>query len=75
MKGICFCLYCRRSCYLYYRMCFYFAKKKFYCCYLYNSVKVLESPGISSKGLKKCWNFDARSPEKREKKFLESPGI
>ena len=42
-------------------------EKKKNCCYSYNSVKVLESPGISSKVLEKSWNFDAKS----EKKVLE----
>ena len=59
-------------------VCFYFAKKKFCCCYLYNSIKVLGSPGISSKVLEKSWNFDAKSPGKNEKKFgkvVESPRI
>ena len=47
-KGIYFCFYCGRSWYLYILqdVCFYFTRKKFYCCYSYNSVKVLESPGI-----------------------------
>ena len=43
-KGIYFCFYCGRSCYLYILqdVCFYFTRKKVYCCYSYNSVKVLE---------------------------------
>ena len=45
-------------------VCFYFAKKKFCCCYSFNSVKVLKSPGISSKVLEKSWNFDVKSPGK-----------
>ena len=31
---------------IYYRICFYFAKKKFCCCYSYNSGKVLEFESI-----------------------------
>ena len=42
--------------YIYYRMCFYFAKKKF-CCYLYNSVKVLESPGTLMRKVLECEIF------------------
>ena len=69
-KEIYFCYYCRRSCYLYIlqNVCFYFARKKFCCCYSYDAVKVLESPGIPSKVLEKSWNFDAKSPGKIEKK-------
>ena len=68
-KGIYFCFYCRSSCYLYalQDVCFYFAKNKFYCSNSYNSVKVLESFGISSKVLEKSWNFDAKSRGKSEK--------
>ena len=47
---------------------FILQKKKFCCCYLCNSVKVLESPGISSKVLENSWNFDEKSPGKSEKK-------
>ena len=79
-KGIFFCFYCRRSCYLYISqdVCFCFTRKKLYCCYSYNFVKVRESPGISSKVLEKSWNSDAKSPGKSKKKswkVLESPGI
>ena len=73
MKGIYFCFYNRRSCYLYMlqEVCFYFAKKKFCCCYSYNSVKVLETPGIALKVLETSWNVDARKVLERIKK---SPG-
>ena len=50
---------------------FILQKKKFFCCYSYNSVKVLESPGILLKVLEKSWNFDAKSCGKTKKK---SPG-
>ena len=70
MKGIYLWFCCRRSCYLYILqdICFYLAKKKFCCCYSYYSVKVLESPGISSKVLEKSRNFDAKSREKSKNK-------
>ena len=70
MKSIYFCFYCRRSCYLYILqdVYFYFAEKKFYCCYLYNSVKALENPGIYLKVLEKSLNFDAKSHGKSDKK-------
>ena len=60
-KGIYFWFYCRRSFYLYMPqdVCFYFAKKKFCCCYSYNC----KSPG-------KSW----KSPG-TVKKVCESPGI
>ena len=35
---------------------------------LFNSVKVLESPGISLKALEKSWDFDAKCHGKSEKK-------
>ena len=47
---------------------FVFYKKEIYCCYLYNSIKVLESPGILSKLLEKSRNFDGKSPGKSGKK-------
>ena len=69
-KGIYFCFYCGRNWYLYILqdVCFCFTRKAFYCCYSYNSVKVLESPGTLSKILEKSWNFDAKSLEKVKKK-------
>ena len=51
----------------------FFANKKFCCCYSYNSVEVLESPGMSLTVLEKSWNF-AKSLGKDEKHFLESSG-
>ena len=53
--------------YIYYRICFYFTKDNFYFCYLYNSLKVLESPGILSEDREKYWDCDAKSPGKSEK--------
>ena len=47
---------------------FLFYKKEFLFCDLYNTIKVLESPGISSQALEKSWNFDAKSPGKSEKR-------
>ena len=70
MKGIYFCFYYWRSCYLYILqvVCFYFVKNKYCCCYSHNYVKILKSPGILSKVLERSWNFDAKSPGKSEKK-------
>ena len=53
--------------YIYYKICFYFAKNKFCCCYSYNSVRLLESPGILLKLLEKSWDFDGKSPGECEK--------
>ena len=59
-KGIYFCFYCGRSCYLYILqdVCFYFTRKKVYCCYSYNSVKVLEFCQKSWKSPGKSWNLN-----------------
>ena len=66
MKGIYCCFYLRRSSYLYILqgVCFYFAKKKFYCCYSYKSLKTLEFRW-------KSW----KSPRTLMEKVLKSPGI
>ena len=53
---------------------FLFCKKEFFCCYSYNPIKVLESPGISLKIWEYSWDFDTKSSGKSEK-ALESPGI
>ena len=60
LKGIYFCFCCRRSCYLYILQVVwvYSGKKKFCCCYLYNYVKILESPEISLKVLEKSRNLN-----------------
>ena len=63
MKVIYLCFYYSRSCYLniIQDVCFYFTRKKFYCCYSYNSLKVLESPGKVlekvEKSPGKSWNL------------------
>ena len=66
MKGIYCCFYLRRSSYLYILqgVCFYFANKKFYCCYSYKSLKTLDFRW-------KSW----KSPRTLMEKVLKSPGI
>ena len=44
-------------------------KKKFCWCYSFNTIKVLESPGMLLKVLEYPWNFDVKIPGKGEKKF------
>ena len=55
----------------------FFANKKFCYCYSYNSVEVLESPGMSLTVLEKSWNFEKVLVKVKNIswKVLESPGI